>query len=175
MSLIKCPECGRGVSDTATECPGCTCVLKPSVRALPAQPVSRNNRKKWLWLAMLPIILIIGIGIASLASRTRHTFILSPVPSNQREAAVDFWNTVVDEYMKSGLITRYEPRTDRLVMYVRAPQWRMLSMQDKKAFLANLSKSNEILGRPRHVEIRDQDSGKLYGLTQLPEKQDIYE
>ena len=137
---------------------------------------SRNIQKKWLWLGTLLVILLtVGVVIASIASRTRHTFILSPVPPSQREAAEDFWNTVVDEYMKGGLITRYEPRTDRLVMYVRAPQWRLLSIEDKRALLANLLKTNEILGRPRHVEIRDQDSGKLYGLTQLPEKQEIYE
>jgi hypothetical protein len=176
MSLIRCPECGRGVSDTATECPGCTFLLKPTAVPPPSTGGSRGIQKKWVWLALVPIILLtVGVVIASIASRTRHTFVVSPLPPSQREAAQDFWDTVVVQYTKGGLIAHYEPRADRLVMYVRAPLWRLLSLEDKRAFLANLSKTNEILGRPRHVEIRDQDSGKLYGLTQVPEKNEVYE
>lgn len=30
MSLIKCPECGREISDEAASCPGCGCPVKSS-------------------------------------------------------------------------------------------------------------------------------------------------
>lgn len=31
MALIKCPECGREISDKATACPGCGCPINQSV------------------------------------------------------------------------------------------------------------------------------------------------
>jgi hypothetical protein len=172
MALIKCPECGRGVSDTASECPGCTYTWQSPAPEKPFPPASQHTHGKWVWISLAGAALL---SIAAVGSLTRHRFLAPQFPTSQREAAQDFWDTVVDQYVKVGLIVRYEPQPDRLVMYVRRPQWRLLSLEDKKAFLANLSKSNEILGRPRHVEIRDGDSGNVFGSARRAEKNDIYE
>ena len=177
MALIKCPECGRGMSDTVPECPGCAYSLHAPALEAPVPPPPRRVRKQWLWLALAPAALLgIGLVIASVASHTiRHASIQSPFTESQREAAQGFWDTVVDQYIKIGLIGRYEPRDGMFVMYVRGPQWRLLSLEDKKAFVANLSKSNAILGQPSYVEIRDEESGKVYAVTRSPEKNEIYE
>jgi hypothetical protein len=210
MALIKCPECGRGVSDTAVACPGCACALRacpsgietatpPTLRAgahpqsgvrgwtlLPnprsragapscwtpfPNPLDRRFFKKRIWLLLVPTaVLLLGLVIGSIASFNHP----SPLPlfsEAQREAAQGFWDTVVDQYAKVGLIARYESADGAFVMYVKGDQWRLLSHQDKKAFLANLSRSNEILGRPVHIEIRDQVSGRVYAASQPPHNQ----
>jgi hypothetical protein len=227
MALIKCPECGRGVSDTAVACPGCTCALRasssgigsdippktlregahhpqnrepgwaplPNLRSrerapscwtplsnhrsrerapscwtpLP-NPLDRRVFKRRIWLLVVPTALLFGLGIGAIAS-FNHPTTLPSFSEAQREAAQGFWDTVVDQYAKVGLIARYESADGAFVMYVKGEQWRLLSHQDKKAFLANLSRSNEILGRPVQIEIRDQLSGRVYAASQPPHHQ----
>lgn len=54
MALIKCPECGREISDTAGCCPGCGC------------PMKNNNTKKNVLAILIVAIAIIGIGMGGL-------------------------------------------------------------------------------------------------------------
>lgn len=47
MSLIKCPECGRTVSDLAPTCPGCGCPIEGNIAVCPAcgtVNLKRNER-----------------------------------------------------------------------------------------------------------------------------------
>jgi len=175
MALIKCPECGRGSSDTATDCPGCTHVLRPS--SGPGGKVAPQPRARWKTWILVGLVAVafmafgrIAVNIAGLHSSSRPSF-----SENQREAAQGFWDTVVDQYVKLGLITRYQSEDGIFVMYVRANQWRLLSYKDKTTFLGNISTSNEILGRPARVEIRDENSKRTYAVRRPPVKEEVYE
>ena len=173
MALIKCPECGRGNSDTATECPGCTYALRPA-SATAASP-ARAPWKTWILIGLGAVVFMafgrIAVNMAGLhSSSNRPSF-----SEAQREAAQGFWDTVVDQYVKLGLITRYQSEDGIFVMYVRGNQWRLLSYNDKKTFLGNISTSNEILGKPARVEIRDENSKRTYAVRRPPVKEEVYE
>ena len=174
MALIKCPECGRGNSDTATECPGCTYALRPASVTTAASPL-RAPWKTWILIGLGAVVFIafgrIAVNMAGLhSSSNRPSF-----SEAQREAAQGFWDTVVDQYVKLGLIARYQSEDETFVLYVRGNQWRHLSYRDKKTFLGNLSTSNEILGRPARVEMRDENSKRTYAVRRPPVKEEVYE
>lgn len=56
MALIKCPECGKEISDTATTCPHCG-------------TKTNYQKKKSGWFALGLIIFIIGILLRIMASQ----------------------------------------------------------------------------------------------------------
>ena len=174
MALIKCPECGRGISDTATECPGCTYALRPASVTKVASP-ARDPWKTWILVGVVAVVFMafgrIAVNMAGLHSSSNR----SSFSEAQREAAQGFWDTVVDQYVKLGLIARYQSEDETFVMYVRGNQWRRLSYKDKKTFLGNLSTSNEILGRPARVEIRDENSNRTYAVRRPPVNEQVYE
>ncbi len=67
MSLINCPECGKGVSTTAVACPNCGFPLAPPVleertviREVPPPVIERESFPKWIFipLGILGVILI---------------------------------------------------------------------------------------------------------------------
>ena len=177
MALIKCPECGRGVSDTATDCPGCasTLGLSPSGAGGKTTSLAWDRWKNWPLVGLIPVMLL-ALGLIALNMAGLHPSLSQrPVSEAQREAAQGFWDTVVDQYIKLGLIARYQSENGTFVMYVRGRQWRLLSYTDKKIFLANLAKSNEILGKPSRVEIRDEDSKRTYAVKMPPGTDEVYE
>ena len=196
MALVRCPECGRGVSDTAAACPGCTSPIggagrievlsrNPPVASVPSQE-SRSSAfstdtarlrkalfaKRWLLAPLIAFLVIAGLVVANFDWRL---FGQPRYSDGQREAAQGFWDTVVDQYLKLGLITHYGTEDRTFVIYVRGSQWRLLSKEDKRTFLANVSRSNEILGRTSRVEIRDNDTGIVYGVLNPPLVNEIYE
>ncbi len=59
MALIKCLECGRGVSDKATTCPSCGYPLAQTRRARRPVVVIERTSKKWKGLKFLGVSLII--------------------------------------------------------------------------------------------------------------------
>lgn len=42
MALIKCPECGKEISDKAGACPHCGCPIGNAT-----QPIQNNDGKRW--------------------------------------------------------------------------------------------------------------------------------
>ena len=75
MTLAKCPECSREVSDRAVNCPGCGYPLRPSeikaeVRALRERVLTGSL---WLCLIGLPVGLYLrlpyawGLALAGIA------------------------------------------------------------------------------------------------------------
>lgn len=66
MAFIKCPECGKEVSDTAERCSGCGCDIKRNIDEMKKQERRINKSKKSsmnksLILVVIFIVVIIGV------------------------------------------------------------------------------------------------------------------
>ena len=59
MSLIKCPECGKEVSEHAESCPSCAYPINPN-KAEPGFDTSRKNYLTGL-LILCGIVLLVGV------------------------------------------------------------------------------------------------------------------
>jgi hypothetical protein len=62
MALIKCPECGKQVSDKAQSCPGCGYPLQSEVKkpATFAEDLGKVKKVGW-WLALLLSLGVLGV------------------------------------------------------------------------------------------------------------------
>ena len=70
MSLIKCPECGKEVSDKASTCPNCGGPLTPSVQNAPTKDASVKPQKKGHGcLIMIIVFLLISIAVSIAVSQ----------------------------------------------------------------------------------------------------------
>lgn len=72
MALIKCPECGKEISDKASSCPNCGCPIEIqktevsgniSDQLITEQPLKKSNKKIIPIAAVLIIVVIIGVVI----------------------------------------------------------------------------------------------------------------
>lgn len=117
-------------------------------------------------------LIVFGLVLARFgpSSSTRTTS-----SETEQEAAQEFWSTVVAQYVSLGLITHYQMEGQVLVIYVRQPNWQLLSRKDKETLLSNVSRSNAILGRTAMVEIRDHDTAKVYAVLTPPHGAIIYD
>ncbi len=71
MALIKCPECGKSISDKAIKCPNCGHVHTPIVAS--SQPNKKRNNTMIVVLVLL-IVLTVVIGcFAVLLTRANNT------------------------------------------------------------------------------------------------------
>lgn len=65
MALIKCPECGKEISDKAKACPNCGCPLEQKEEPVNVQThrytVKKNNIGKVIIAIMVFIIAVIGV------------------------------------------------------------------------------------------------------------------
>ena len=77
MALVKCPECGREVSDKSAACVGCGAPLSPALSqttpASPATPVP-VTRRGGKWEALGTVLVIGGILSVVFASPPVSTF-----------------------------------------------------------------------------------------------------
>lgn len=64
MALIKCPECGQMVSTKADRCPHCGRPLEGVVMGKPVEQVEPNRTKRWPWILLMVILLLI-VGCAA--------------------------------------------------------------------------------------------------------------
>lgn len=72
MALIKCPECGREISDTAGWCPGCGYSIKKYVKQHKAQKKTLNKSAKFLILiGLLTILVTVTVGLVIANNRNR--------------------------------------------------------------------------------------------------------
>lgn len=87
--LIKCPECGRQVSDKASNCPECGCpinvekkVEKPKSDgvhyarpngALPKREEQPKKKKTWIWVVVGIIAIFVLIGSSGGDEETKNT------------------------------------------------------------------------------------------------------
>lgn len=65
MSLIKCPECGKEVSDKARKCPNCAYSLKK---------ISLNKIKKYILFIIIALIILI-VGIIGFIKYTENKYV----------------------------------------------------------------------------------------------------
>lgn len=81
MALIKCPDCGKDVSDVAPACPTCGRPVVPPTRTVPAKKTS-----PLAWGCLIVIIAVVGLMIlGGLLSGGKHTTVS---PSKESEASV---------------------------------------------------------------------------------------
>lgn len=69
MALIKCPECGKEISDKATACPNCGCPVIPSKRNESINTdfaTPKKDKKKGGCLKPILIFFVICIGISAI-------------------------------------------------------------------------------------------------------------
>lgn len=57
MALIKCPECGKEVSDSALICPQCGYPIKTPLQSS-IQTVQDNNHKKYFVVSNIALIIV---------------------------------------------------------------------------------------------------------------------
>lgn len=67
MALIKCPECGKQVSDAAKSCPGCGCPIAAS-NSYRSTTSNKPNYKPMIGAAVIIGIVVIGIMIGKSSS-----------------------------------------------------------------------------------------------------------
>ena len=63
MAMIKCPECGNEISDTAKACPICGCPIK-------TEKLKRNLPKKVIAIMSVVIIIVLVIAVRSVTHRS---------------------------------------------------------------------------------------------------------
>lgn len=119
MSLIKCPECGKQVSDKASSCPGCGYPIAGSPAGIKVRCLSDDYKVKYMIflsggceLARVPIGAVATINISkptTITIREKFAFVTSgdngsfnAVPGKCYEAkfckpGIAFWDTVVSE------------------------------------------------------------------------------
>lgn len=68
MALIKCPECGRMVSDKAASCPGCGCPIRKTVFSEVKKWVINN---KILFSAVIGVILVCIVAAVVIANHAK--------------------------------------------------------------------------------------------------------
>lgn len=71
MALIKCPECGREISDKASSCPSCGCPIESqkseivnnivNEKIIDLQQPNKSNKKNMLIIAIIAVLVVIGI------------------------------------------------------------------------------------------------------------------
>jgi len=68
MALIKCPECGDGVSDKAEKCPKCAYPIsaKPNVQTI--EQTSKTFKKKQIYTVLLLVLAFCFIIIGAVSS-----------------------------------------------------------------------------------------------------------
>lgn len=155
MAERTCPHCAMGIPKEAKICPFC--------------------RKKLGWTigAKLGVALLILIAISYVIGTTQ-----SPSTSEKSATYTDAQKKtakeVQDLFMKSGLIKELKGEGKLQIIYVDRGLWNATTYENKKDFLKNYSKTNEILGFTPWVEIRDQLSGEVYGALKPPLTFEIY-
>lgn len=78
MALIKCPECGREISDKAASCPGCGCPVSNSSVTGEDKPINELNTGLGKIVAYEKYIKIIPLNLSSLG-RTERTIFYSNI------------------------------------------------------------------------------------------------
>ena len=109
----------------------------------------------------LAVVLLAAMATASCDSGETGAEKASWTPEEIAKAK-DFWDIHVLDLMQAGMIERHEVEGRTQVVYVDRTFWKRIGQEEKESLLSNLSRSNEILGRNRHIEIRDRISGKVY-------------
>lgn len=87
MPLINCPDCGRGVSDSAPTCPGCGRPIAGALSPQTPQPETKDSKgfiiAMSIVLGLFALLLLVG-GVAAVGNSIRET---ERAPDTQRFTA----------------------------------------------------------------------------------------
>lgn len=101
MAMIKCPECGKDISDQAKFCPNCGYPIEKIIHTKPyRQPVKHRNSPVSIFILVLCSVLIIGGSIFLISVRKntttstdQNTDVITPspeiVPEENNTASLD--------------------------------------------------------------------------------------
>ena len=121
MALIKCPECGKEISDKAGACPNCGCPIS-SLEGLAElskqkeeemKQTQSENRKTTIGIiiAVLIVAFIVGIGYYKSTELDRARAKLEKAKDNYNQTSkeiddlqrqIDYNNYLIDEYEKNN-------------------------------------------------------------------------
>ncbi len=100
MSLIKCPECGRMVSDKAASCPGCGCPIKKNIFTEVKKWITNN---KTLFTAIIGAIVICVVVIVVIANHGKKNDSDSlPDPEVESNVASEVSDAENDQGVNAG-------------------------------------------------------------------------
>jgi len=97
MALLKCPDCGREVSDKAAACPGCGCPVDAESSIKSADDIEnatsdisdKPKRKKAPIIALsILFVLVIGIGVYFVPPYIHYRKAISYIESGEYSKAV---------------------------------------------------------------------------------------
>lgn len=112
MSLVKCKECGKEISNQATNCPNCGCPITPPLQNTPLQGnlPPMPQKKKSSGILIIALIVIAGfILIGIFASKGSST---SKQPNNNDNAVIDqSTDSTQQENQENGLLGLNEEST----------------------------------------------------------------
>mgnify|MGYP002707457350 CR=1 FL=1 len=104
MAMIKCPECGKEISDKAESCPQCGCPLRSGCTDV--EPIKKKSAK--LGVALVGIIIVfVLVG----------TFVILKLKNNKVEVASNIKNEQEEVDRIIGKWTPYEVSLDGKTMY----------------------------------------------------------
>lgn len=117
MALIKCPECGRKVSDKREICPNCGMPIKEII-----QKPEKKHRKTWIKYVIFVILLLILGGITYYSTSYR----LKRAQEIQEKKDEEIYNTVVQNIEDCKYNTAIDTieeeistnNKDRLITYI---------------------------------------------------------
>lgn len=164
MALIKCPECGKEISDKASNCPNCGCPIKiPKAEVfsnVPEQPITgqtskKLNKKIISIVVVLAVVAIIGVVIYNVnvvqprkfeaQNRTTYEEAVALLEKGKYDEANDIFDTIPEyedvEKLQEQLF--YESRVFQCVKSLKERLKNPDSLQIYEvAFLSNQFKAD---------------------------------
>lgn len=108
MALIKCPECGKEVSDKAETCPGCGYVLKQNKKKITQANFSKKNKMAILLGSVIVIVAVLaGIYIKNITEKSPFENLTPDIKMKQVKELLGKpdWSNEISSYLQDYVDT----------------------------------------------------------------------